>query len=372
MKNLHIVAFDNPFPPDYGGAIDVYYKLRALNRLGIKPVLHLFRYGRRFVTPLKPMVSEVFSYPREKSVRDWFSTEPFIVRSRRNKQLFKNLARADAILFEGIHTTAFANDFRGKKKIFLRAHNIETSYYRHLASASKNPFERLYYLSEAMKLSRFEPQTARLFDGIFTVHPDEQAYFSRYNKHSEWIPVFHPFDRVEIPDEEERIVLFHGNLSVAENLRSIAFLREKVFSRSPYVFVVAGKNPPAFLKRAAEREENFFVIPDPSVDKLDKLIGRARIHIVHSFYKTGVKLKLLYALYRGKYVIANTNVTDGTGLEPLVYRADSPGEILQTVERLMKEETDWTKVVKQRESVLNARYNNLTNARKMTDYVEKT
>ena len=35
---LHVVSFQVPFPPDYGGVIDVYYKLKALKR----PVIQLF------------------------------------------------------------------------------------------------------------------------------------------------------------------------------------------------------------------------------------------------------------------------------------------------------------------------------------------
>ena len=45
-KHLHIVSFDVPYPPDYGGAIDVYYKLKALHEEGIKIYLHCFEYGR--------------------------------------------------------------------------------------------------------------------------------------------------------------------------------------------------------------------------------------------------------------------------------------------------------------------------------------
>jgi len=35
-KHLHIVSFDVPAPPSYGGVIDVYYKARALADLGVK------------------------------------------------------------------------------------------------------------------------------------------------------------------------------------------------------------------------------------------------------------------------------------------------------------------------------------------------
>ena len=33
---LNVVSFDIPYPPDYGGVIDIYYKIKALNSAGIK------------------------------------------------------------------------------------------------------------------------------------------------------------------------------------------------------------------------------------------------------------------------------------------------------------------------------------------------
>ena len=41
-RQLHIVAFDIPYPPNYGGVIDVWYKLKALHAKGIKIILHCF------------------------------------------------------------------------------------------------------------------------------------------------------------------------------------------------------------------------------------------------------------------------------------------------------------------------------------------
>ena len=46
-KHLHIVSFDIPYPPNYGGVIDVYYKLKALHRKGVKIILHCFEYPGR-------------------------------------------------------------------------------------------------------------------------------------------------------------------------------------------------------------------------------------------------------------------------------------------------------------------------------------
>ncbi|MCX6283192.1 MAG: mannosyltransferase, partial [Bacteroidetes bacterium] len=41
-QHLHIVSFDIPYPPDYGGVIDVYYKIKTLSEAGVKIHLHCF------------------------------------------------------------------------------------------------------------------------------------------------------------------------------------------------------------------------------------------------------------------------------------------------------------------------------------------
>ena len=45
-KHLHIVSFDVPWPANYGGVIDVFYKVKALSAKGIRIHLHAFEYGR--------------------------------------------------------------------------------------------------------------------------------------------------------------------------------------------------------------------------------------------------------------------------------------------------------------------------------------
>ncbi len=41
-KVINIVSFNNPFPPKYGGIIDVYYKIEALYKIGYQIHLHCF------------------------------------------------------------------------------------------------------------------------------------------------------------------------------------------------------------------------------------------------------------------------------------------------------------------------------------------
>ena len=42
--SIQIVAFAVPWPPNYGGAIDIFYKIKALHEQGVKTHLHAFAY----------------------------------------------------------------------------------------------------------------------------------------------------------------------------------------------------------------------------------------------------------------------------------------------------------------------------------------
>lgn len=46
QKHLHLIAPYIPFPTDFGGAIDVFYRIVALKELGVRIHLHCFEYNR--------------------------------------------------------------------------------------------------------------------------------------------------------------------------------------------------------------------------------------------------------------------------------------------------------------------------------------
>ena len=115
-NHLHIIAFDVPYPANYGGVIDVFYRLKALIEAGVKVHLHCFEYGRGEQEILK-RCHEVKYYKRDTSFIKQLSLTPFIVNSRRSKSLVQDLLKDDyPILCEGLHTTAVLLDKRLKNR----------------------------------------------------------------------------------------------------------------------------------------------------------------------------------------------------------------------------------------------------------------
>jgi len=92
-KHLHIVSFDIPMPANYGGVIDVFYKLKALSKLGVKIHLHCFFKDRKPVNELKNYCESVHYYKRQSALKSLSSSLPFVVQTRNNKELVTNLKK---------------------------------------------------------------------------------------------------------------------------------------------------------------------------------------------------------------------------------------------------------------------------------------
>jgi len=61
--SINIVCLDVPYPANYGGAINMFHKIRWLHKKGVHIYLHCFEYGDRPATPeLNKYCKEVTYY----------------------------------------------------------------------------------------------------------------------------------------------------------------------------------------------------------------------------------------------------------------------------------------------------------------------
>ena len=362
--HLHIIAFDVPYPANYGGVIDVFYRVKALSEAGVKVHLHCFEYGRGEQEVLN-RCHEVKYYKRDTSFAKQMSLTPFIVNSRRSEELVKDLLQDDyPILCEGLHTTAILTDRRFKnRKIFVRAHNVEHDYYKGLGDSEKCVWKRLFYYAEAWKLRRYEPVLKKA-KGIFAISQSDTDYFSKEYGKVTLIPGFNAADSVCSETGRGEYVLYHGNLSVRENEEAAKWLIENVFSELNLHCIVAGLNPSEKLMKLADNHSNVTLVANPDDAEMIDLLRNAQVNILVTNQPTGLKLKLLNALYNGRFCLVNSNMVKGTSLECLCIVADEPKQIMAEVKRLM-EENFTEEDIDYRDETLKRMYRNEENARKI-------
>jgi hypothetical protein len=331
-KEVEIVAFDIPYPPNYGGVIDVYFKIRAFKKEGIKVNLHCFEYGRKVSPDLEGLCENVYYYKRNVSKANLFRRRPYIVVTRASDELIKNLQKNNnPILFEGLHTTYYLDDKRLKKrKKIVRTHNIEHDYYQSLAKVEKDIFKKYYFSNEAQKLRRYEKILDHA-DGVAAISIHDQEYFIKKYKTVEVVSAFHPNELVDIEEGQGDYVLYHGSLTVGENNEAALFLIGKVFNNINVPLIIAGTRPSQELRLAAANHSNVTLRSDVSTSEIYSLVKGAQINILPTFQSTGIKLKLLSVLYTGRHCIVNSPMVKDTGLESMCILKNTPETMKKAV-----------------------------------------
>jgi hypothetical protein len=340
-KHLHIISFDVPYPANYGGVIDVFYKLKNLHKAGVKIILHCFEYGRSEQKELEKYCDKVYYYKRNTSFINQLSSVPFIVKSRDSEQLITNLLKDEyPILFEGLHTCYFLNDKRlvNRFKIY-RESNIEHEYYAHLAKSESNPLKKLYFNLEANKLRNFQKQ---LIDAnlMLVVSTADRDYLHNQfpTKRVEYLPSFHAFDEVKIKEGKGDYILYNGNLQVAENIKAVEYLIKNVFSKIQQPVIIAGLNPNAEMYNWVKPYPHIQIKANPNEAEMQILIEDAHINCLYTHQATGLKLKLLNVLYSSRFCICNEDMLTGTNLQQTCIVKNTGGEMIEGINNTFQKE----------------------------------
>lgn len=371
-ERLNIVCLDVPFPANYGGAIEEFYKLKAISELGIKIHLHCFVYGdRKPQEHLNQFCEKVFYYKRARSVKYLFSQTPFIVASRMDKNLLVNLKNNDyPILFDATHTTGFIQhpDLKKRKKI-VRLHNIEWIYYRILFDSALSLKEKFFYFSEYKKLRNYDA-VLKHADVLSCLSETDAAYYQEKfpdkNIYLEY--VFHENKKITSIDGKGNYILYHGNLSLLDNYQVVLQLLKNELKDCKHQIILAGKDPHSSLLDIEKNSTNIKVISNPTHEEMRALLQQAHICLAVAKNPSGVKLKLINSLFATRFVISNEYALTGSGLNELCYVPQTSEEFTETIEHLMQQPFDATQI-QQRKTILEEKYNNLVNTSRLINHI---
>jgi hypothetical protein len=371
---LHIVSFDIPYPANYGGVIVIFNQIKALHAQGVKVILHCFEYGNRTPQPeLANYCHEIYYYKRSRSLFYQLSFLPFIMRTRQSSALLKRLRKDQhPILFEGMHTAGLIwhHSLRSRQKL-IRMHNVEWQYYESLAqlTSASAPLEKAYYFAESIKLQRIEPKVVLHADEIIAISTTDEAYYRALKANTRYIPAFHPNVLIESLLGRGEYVLFHGKLSVPDNEMAAIWLIEEVFADFDIPFIIAGMAPSERLKELVAKYEHIRLVENPDEEQMNSLLAQAQINLLVSFQSSGVKLKLINALFRGRFCIVNEHMVRGTGLAKLCYVRNSAAAMRQTIEAFINVPFEAGKIAERR-AVLESEFSNAENAKKLMSLIK--
>ena len=338
-KFLNIVAYDVPYPPDYGGVIDIYYKVKALADLGVKINLHCFmNRNKNYSEELFLICENVYYYKRE-TIFSAFSSIPHIVNSRQSENLIFNLLQNEhPVLFEGIHSCFYLGHpgLKERKKL-VRIQDIEHEYYYNLYKISRRFVQRQYLRVESMRLKKYEKIFSHA-DTLITLSNRDKEYYEKLFPGKEIInvPPFSAFNTIDIKEGMGNYALFHSNLTETDNKKAAVFLINEVMKDAKVPFIIAGKNPDSELKHLC-KDRKIKILANPSDEKLDELIRNAQVNILVSFMPCGSKIKMYPALYHGRHCLVNSNMVKGFPFAELCHVSDSEAVLRNKLLELMQQ-----------------------------------
>ena len=336
LKELQIVSFDNPYPPNYGGAIDVFYKIKALSNLGVTIHLHAFYDHRCDVSGLEQFCSSIKLYKRNKSIVKHFSLLPFSVNTRVNTDLIQHLKRNKApILFESLICSKPLDDLSMTHKTIVRCHNIEHDYSLGLSKSEQSPLCKLAFYIESLKLKRFE-KILNKANSLLSLSHYEVSYFEKAIKSNVlFTPVFQGYESIAALTEFGDYALYHGDLSISDNLKSVQFLVD-VFSETNHKLIVASSRIPKYLSAKNKSVSNVDFVQVINHKHLSALVKKAHVNVLYSFQRSGTKLKLFSALYNGRHCIVNKNIVDDSSVLDCCEIAETKANYIMKVEMMFK------------------------------------
>lgn len=370
---LHIVCLDTPCPADCGDAIDMMNRIKAFHKKGIKIHLHYFRLNEKCnARELNNYCETVQSYERKDAMDCLSLSAPYFVSCRFNDTLVENINKDNhPVLLEGLHTTGIINHINQEhRKICVRMPNEASVHYREMARCTLNPAKKTFYLAESLLTKKYISTLPHDCLYVCVSDEDRSSFANLGFNNVRTIPIFPTWQTVDCPSGMGSLCLFHGNLANPDTEKAALWLLSNVFNLVRIPFIIAGKNPPKSIQKAAGLCQNTCLVSNPSEREMEDLVQKAHINILPGFNKnvTGVRIKLLHALYKGRHCVTTPAMVEGTGLKDACHigtTANAIASIISQLYYLPFEEEE----VKLRKRLLEDTYNNDKNIEQFIDYL---
>jgi hypothetical protein len=363
-RSLHIICFDHPFPPQYGGVIDVYFTIKALAEAGVSLHIHVFGTSQKEeADPLFAFSEQVYFYPLKSKIQGVFSGLPLSMALRQHPELLERLLQFKApILFSHLKVSALAfhPELQAYPK-FLRLQNVESDYYAGIARQESHWIKKQLYYRDSKRYRSLENRLD-LFDGVFPLSVKETQWAQQRMNSVCFVPVFHDNTVVSLQGTWGKFALFHGDLRISDNL-NVAKMLVNRFKTIDYPLVIASSHGAKQVQSwiGDAKHIRFQSIADEGV--LEQLLREAHINVLWSFQSTGTKLKLMNCLYKSRFCLVNPNLTDDPEILPYCNVITSEQEISEVVAQLSQQPFEEDR------SALYAYLDNSTKANKMIQFI---
>jgi len=327
--NILFLSSKSPYPIKDGHSMRTCNILRQISK---KHRIFLVTYflsddEEKEFNELKKICTEAtgFKLPMSQSriqlcmalIKNIFSFSPFVAQKYRSKEMSAKIVK---ILSENkidvvhIDILPLMSNFKLFKKYptVLVEHNVESLLLKRRVSFTKNPFKRMFWWSQYLKLLSFEKIKVGQVDCCAVVSSNEMQIIKKMNSRARVEIVPNGVDIeyfTPIGNPQENRLIFVGGLNWFPNHDGMNYFCEKILPEVmialPNVKVsVVGKEDKNFLYSSQITQLGF-------VDDVRPHVHSAKVFVVPLRIGGGTRLKILDAMAMGKAIVSTSIGCEG-------------------------------------------------------------
>jgi glycosyltransferase involved in cell wall biosynthesis len=330
MKILFLTT-QLPYPPFSGGVIKTWNLVKHWSSNDLMLVCALKEGEENHMAEFQEKVPNVklFTIPFDRKrtplnlLRSYFTAPSLNVFRNYNKQLDKKVKewapQCDLIFVDHYEMGQYVHKSFGKP-VVLHEHNAEFVMWERLAEIENNPIKKALIKLEAGRIKRAEKMYAEDASIVFAAPNDIEELAKIGVDRDKLKPTYHLGEDflLERPDLEfdqtEKALLFVGTLTWEANVDGLIWFLDEIYplvlKNHPDIhFYIVGKNPDQRLISRAQKFDS--VELTGFVEELEPYFKKARAFVIPLRFGSGIKVKLLNAMYRGIPIVTTPIGTEG-------------------------------------------------------------
>ena len=268
------------------------------------------------------------------------------------KHVLRNAGNYDALLLDSSLMFPYVPRYY-PCRVMLHEHNAEYIIWSRFRGFEKNVLKKIVLLLEAWRIKNAERDACKAACAIFAAPNDirnlvrlgipEEKFFETYHLGKE--------ERLDLPDIDfhntEKALLFVGTLEWEPNLDGLTWFISRVWdtlkARHPdLTFFIVGRNPNLMLRNLVRNRKDIRLTG--FVEKLEPYYSRCRVFVAPLRFGSGIKVKIIDAMYRGIPVVTTAIGAEGLNVEDGVHISisDNVDKMVADTTDLLQNEKIWT------------------------------
>ncbi len=389
-----------PYPPRDGGSLATYNMARGLAEAGNRVDLLAMNTAKHHVssddilTEIPGSVKSVAVYVDNRvnyfsllynlifTSRPYNSERYISIDFKAMLAKILNDKRYDLVQLEGLYLAPYIDTIRefSDAVVAYRAHNVEHRIWEKYGQRDNNPLKKWYIDIQYHRIMRLEQWFINQYDMLVAItENDLEIYNKMGNIKPGIVATFGMYDdQASLKRHYEGDVYclqFIGALDWLPNIEALEWFFENVWEelkrRRPSLrFYVAGRNAGPELAAYLRKSGADFV---GEVKNSGEFLSKPGILVVPLFSGSGVRVRVVEAMYFGKPIVASREALSGISYENGIhlFSANDPDRFIVYIGRLLDKPADGRAMgMRARELALKS-YNNRTITENLTGFYKK-